>query len=227
MSLPAPYLPSPAAAEISIPRAAEGKPQGLYAFDTRFLSKMILTIDGREDLPVGASPLNHSIASFYGISPGTRNSRAGAISIVRDRYVSHGFHDDIRLVNHSTKTRKLHLELSFDADFADVFEVRLGAIAKAGKVTVEQREGQHICLVYQREQFHRETWINFSVTPQINGKTAVFAITLEPKSTWRTCVSILPVADTPPPAMTCLQEVVGSPFGPYKRENSIALHLYN
>ena len=26
-------------------------------------------------------------------------------------------------------------------------------------------------------------------------------------------------------AMTCLQEVVGSPFGPYKRENSSAIHL--
>jgi glycogen debranching enzyme len=205
------------------PKGVEGTPQGLYAFDTRFLSKLRLTLDGKEDLPVGASPLNHSIASFYAISPGTRKSRAGAISIVRDRYVSHGFHEDISLINHSARVRKLRLELSFDADFADVFEVRLGAITKAGKVTVEQREGQHICLVYQREQFHRETWINFSVTPQIDGKTAVFDVNLEPRSTWRTCVNILPVADEHPPAMTCLQQVVGSPFGPYIRDNSSAL----
>jgi glycogen debranching enzyme len=207
------------------PRSAEGTPQGLYAFDTRFLSELILTLDGREDLPVSAAPLNHAVGSFYAVSRGSRNSRSGAISIVRDRYVSHGFHEDINLINHSSKTRKLHLEISFDADFADVFEVRLGAITKAGKVTVEQRVGQHICLTYQREQFHRETWINFSVTPQVAGKKAGFDITLEPKCTWRTCLSILPVADNPPPAMTCLQEVVGSPFGPYRREKSPALNL--
>ncbi len=207
------------------PRSEQGTPQGLYAYDTRFLSRMRLTVDGREDLPVGASPLNHAIASFYSVSRGTRNSRAGSVSIVRDRYVSHGFHEDISLINHSSRTLKLRLELSFDADFADVFEVRIGNITKAGKVTVEQREGQHICLVYQREQFHRETWISFSVPPQVSGKTASFDISLEPKNTWRTCLSILPVADNPPPAMVCLQEVVGSPFGPYQRENQPVLHL--
>jgi glycogen debranching enzyme len=206
------------------PKSNEGTPQGLYAYDTRFLSKYILTIDGREDLPVGVSPLNHTIASFYAISRGTRNSRAGAISIVRDRYVSHGFHEDISLINHSSRTCKIRLELSFDADFADVFEVRLGEITKAGKVTVEHRDGQHIGLVYQREQFHRETWISFSTTPEINGKFASFSIILDPKSTWKTCVSILPVADSPPQEMTCLQEMVGSPFGPYKRVNSLILH---
>jgi glycogen debranching enzyme len=205
------------------PKGIGGAPQGLYAFDTRFLSKLILTIDGRQDLPVGASPLNHSIASFYSVTRGTRNSRAGAVSIVRDRYVSHGFHEDISLINHSHRSRKLRLEIAFDADFADVFEVRLGTVTKAGKVTVEKREGQHICLVYQHSQFHRETWINFSSDPQIVGKTAIFDINLEPKATWKTCVSILPVADIPPPAMTCLQEVVGSPFGACKRESSMPL----
>ena len=207
------------------PKGAEGTPQGLYAYDTRFLSKLLMTIDGREHLLVGASPLNHAIASFYGVSRGTRNSRAGAISIVRDRYVAQGLHEDISLINHSRRTCKMRLEMSFDADFADVFEVRLREITKAGKVTVEQREGQHICLVYQREKFHRETWINFSVTPQIDGKTAAFDIVLEPKGTWKTCLSILPVADIPAPAMSCPQDIVGSPFGPYRRGASPALNL--
>jgi glycogen debranching enzyme len=207
------------------PSSGGGKPQGLYAHDTRFLSKMMLTIDGREINSVGASPLNHSIASFYGSSRGSRYSRAGAISIVRDRYVSYGLHDDIRLENHSTRTIQLTLEVTFDADFADVFEVRLGTIAKAGKVAVESREGQHICLIYQREQFHRETWIKFSVAPQVKGKTASFSVTLEPKGGWRTCISIVPIVEAVPEPMICLQDVVGSPFGPYKRENEIALNF--
>ena len=207
------------------PRKTEGSYQGLYAFDTRFLSKMVLTIDAREVVSIGSAPLNHSIASYYGMSRGTKNSPAGSISVIRDRYVSHGFHDDITLTNHSTKTRKIRLGLSFDADFADVFEVRLSTITKAGKVTVEQREDQHICLVYQRKQFHRETWINFSATPQIEGKNAFFDINLEPKSTWHTCLNILPVADTPLPAVSCMKDKEGSPFGPYRRESLPKLNI--
>ncbi|MEN6621708.1 MAG: glycogen debranching N-terminal domain-containing protein [Smithella sp.] len=208
------------------PNSDQGAPQGLYAFDTRFLSKLVLTLNGRENLPIGASPLNHALASIYAVSPGTRSSKAGSLSIIRDRYVSHGLHEDISLINHSGRSQKIHLELTFDADFADVFEVRLGNITKAGKVTVETRENQDICLVYQREQFHRETWINFSITPQINNsKTACFDVILEPKSAWRTCVNILPVADTSPQALICLQEISGSPFDPYKRENRPALNI--
>jgi glycogen debranching enzyme len=121
----------------------------------------------------------------------------------------------------------MQLEISFDADFADVFEVRLGDITKAGTVAVKQRHGQHICLVYQREKFHRETWINFTATPKVQGKTAIFEITLEPKATWKTCVNVLPVADTPPPEMTCFEEILGSPFGEYRPENGKDLNLLN
>ena len=208
------------------PADSHGTPQGLYAFDTRFLSKMVLTLDGREVLPVGASPLNHSLGSFYCTSRGTRNARSGSISIVRDRYVAQGFHEDVSLINHSAKTSRMRLQFSFDADFADVFEVRLGSITKAGKVTVQEKDGQHICLVYDREKYHRETWIKFSAVPTaVSGKTAVFDIVLEPKSTWKTCINILPVTDGQPAPMSCLQEIVGSPFGPYKREKQTASNL--
>ncbi len=200
------------------PEGKHGTPQGLYAYDTRFLSRLALTLDGRKVIPVGASPLNHSIASFYSRSPGTRNTREGAVSIIRDRYVSHGFHEDISLTNHSSKRHKTRLELSFDADFADVFEVRLGGITKAGKVTVKHREGHDICLVYEREEYQRETWIKFSDSPVIEGKTASFEVVLEPKATWRTCLSIIPVVDEIPEPMPCLQDAVGSPWSPYKRD---------
>jgi glycogen debranching enzyme len=204
------------------PKNSQAARHGLYAFDTRFLSRMSLTVDGREVLPVGASPLNHSIASFYTVSRGTKNVRSGSISIVRDRYVSQSLHEDINLINHSSKSCKLHLEFKFDSDFADVFEVRLGNVTKSGKVSVAQRKGQHICLVYQREEFHRETWINFSISPQIVGKSAVFNINLESKQEWRICVNIIPIADTIPPPMTCPNELVGSPFGLYKRAGALS-----
>jgi hypothetical protein len=39
--------------------------------------------------------------------------------------------------------------------------------------------------MYQRDSFHRETWISFSVEPLIRGKTAIFDLMLKPKESWR------------------------------------------
>lgn len=192
-------------------------PQGFYAYDTRFLSQFSLSIDGKSEVPVDSGTLNHALASFYDSYRNVQNFPAGTLSIIRDRWVTHGLHEDISLVNYSLRTKKVRVELTFDADFADVFEVRLGNVHKIGQVTVEEREGQHLALVYHRGQFHRETWINFSEVPIINGKTAIFNVTLPPKGTWRTCVNVLPVVGrAAPPPLTCLQDVIGAPFSPYR-----------
>ena len=196
---------------------------GLYASDTRFLSAFCLSVQGQDTYAVRASLFNHSMASFYVTARGTHIFPTSTISIVRDRYVDVGLHEDINVVNHATQPKTMHLELTFDADFADVFEVRLGRFRKAGRVTLEEREGQHLCLMYQRESFHRETWISFSVEPLIRGKTAIFDLMLKPKESWRTCVTVLLVTETAPPPMKCVATVLGTPFGPYRYQEKSPL----
>ncbi len=192
--------------------------EGLYAHDTRFLSSFSLALEGLNLEPVGANQLDHSMASFYASSRRTRKLPSSAFSVIRDRYVSNGLYEDIYIMNHTTKTSSLKVAITCDADFADVFEVRLGpALSKEGKVTVEDREGQDLCLHYQRGQFSRETWVKFSVEPQVRGKTSLFDITLPPKGVWKTCVTILPVVgEIPPKPMKCVQDILGSPFNPYR-----------
>lgn len=199
--------------------------EGFYAHDTRFLSKFLLTVGGKEPALLGSSQLGPALASFYASSR-TRNLPEGTISVVRDRYVSQGLHEDISLINHSITSRAVRLELTFDADFADIFEVRSGPVRKAGKTRIETRENQHLCLVYQRGKVHRETWITFSIEPEIQGKTAIFDVTLEPKGTWTTCVSVLPVLSVltgVPSPMLCVQTVLEEPFG--SKRGPAVVHL--
>ena len=196
-------------------------PEGFYAYDTRFLSRFLLTVEGQEPVSIGAASFDHSMASFYASSRGTRNLPAGTISIVRDRYVSHGLHEDISLVNHSSDIRQFRLELTFDADFADVFELRLGPVRKVGRITVEPGEGQQLCLGYRRGRFRRQTQIVFSAEPSIRGKTAAFQVTLPPKGLWKTCVTILPVVESSPGPMECVEAALGPPFGTYKRQEPL------
>jgi hypothetical protein len=78
-------------------------PEGFYAYDTRFLSAFRLTVQGHEPEIVGANQFDHSLASFYASSSGARDLPVASVSIVRDRYVGEGLHEDISLVNHSPR----------------------------------------------------------------------------------------------------------------------------
>ncbi len=192
--------------------------EGFYAFDTRFLSTYRLTLDGKPLEHVGAAQVNHAIASVYLTNQASENLPAGSFSVVRDRYVEASLHEDISVNNQSQETHSFRLTIAFDADFADIFEVRRGAVRKAGAVVAEQRHGQHLCLVYQRGAFHRETWVSFTGEPEIHGRTAIFQLTLKPKETWKTCVSVLPVLDgtAPQEPTRCVSSFLGGPFGRYR-----------
>lgn len=200
-----------------------GTTQGFYADDTRFLSSYRLKLNGREPESTGAGTFDNSMASFYQSSVRGRSLPPGSVSLTRDRYVALGLHEDITLVNHSSKTKSVRLELSFDADFADVFEVRLGNIRKVGRVVAESTEVQQLRLVYHRDHFHRETRLDFSAEAVIRGKKATFEVVLQPKIPWKTCVTILPVGDSEPQPMSCVESVLGSPFGQYHPEERLPI----
>ncbi len=189
--------------------------EGLYAHDTRFISLFRVTIQGRPLDLLASRLLDHSVSSFYCTNLGTRGLPAACLTVVRDRYIEQGLHEDIHVANHSRHVRRFRLQIVFDSDFADIFEVRLGHVHKPVSPTVEHREGQHLALTYHRAEFRRETWIRFSVEPQIEGKVASYDMVLAPRDTWKTCVTVLPVADTVPDAVNCVGTVLGTPFGAY------------
>ena len=203
---------------------------GFYAFDTRFLSLFQVSLQSRSVLPIGSGHLDHSVASFYSINGARRGLPQGTISIARDRYVADGMHEDVNLVNHSTVPRNVRLELTFDVDFADLFEVRRGTFRKTGHVTLEHNDGQNLCFVYRRASFERRTIVELTGNPTISGHVATYDLTLLPKQRWKACVTVLPVVDEPPAPMKCVELVVGPPFGPYHvqpREPLTTLHGQN
>ncbi len=188
--------------------------EGFFAYDTRFLSDYKLLIQERPLVAVHSAQLDHSYASFYGVNLGRVNLPKGAISVVRDRHVADGFHEDLQIINHDTVARKLTIHLAFDVDFADLFEVRRGNVRKAGKVTIEERPGYELCFVYNYRSYRRETWIHLSEPVVITDRGAKFQVTLPPKECWSTCITVQPVIDQPPKPMECTRSILGSPFSP-------------
>lgn len=163
---------------------------GLYAHDTRFLSCFSLRLSGHEPMPLGADTFENTVSSFYGRSAAAPGLAEGAISVVRDRMVQQGLHEDISLLNHTAEAVQVRLELRFDADFADVFEIRRisgpAQAEKPGRTIVEALPGRGLRFVYRRRDFQRETHVAFTERAEVRGRSATFDLTLPAGGEWGT-----------------------------------------
>ena len=70
-------------------------PTGLFSFDTRFLSKWVLTLDGQRLNPLSVDDLQYFETRFF-LVPGTGTVYIDAkTSVIRQRAVGGGFHEEL------------------------------------------------------------------------------------------------------------------------------------
>ena len=107
-------------------------PTGLFAFDTRFLSKWVLTIDGERLNPLSVDDLQYFETRFF-LVPGTGTVYVDAkLSVIRQRAVGGGFRETLTILNHDAEPVDLTVRIEAGCDFADLFEVK-DALQKKGK----------------------------------------------------------------------------------------------
>jgi glycogen debranching enzyme len=116
--------------------------EGLYFQDTRFLSRVVLTVGGKPPLLLGSVVLDDNGALVIDMTNADLHDRAGEVQIPRDSV----FVSRLKLLHVNTCYDRIHLRryerfeepvpvrLDFDADFADLFEVRGEQRSKRGKI---------------------------------------------------------------------------------------------
>ena len=78
-------------------------PTGLFSFDTRFLSRWVLTVNGERLNPLSVDDLQYFETRFF-LVPGTGTVYIDAkLSVIRQRAVSTGFHEELTILNHADK----------------------------------------------------------------------------------------------------------------------------
>jgi glycogen debranching enzyme len=128
-------------------------PTGLFSFDTRFLSKWILTLDGERLNPLSVDDLQYFETRFF-LVPGTGTVYVDAkLSVIRRRAVGDGFHEELTILNHDEKPVDITVRLEAASDFADLFEVK-DALQKKGTYSTKVDNGS-LRLDYNRETYHR------------------------------------------------------------------------
>jgi glycogen debranching enzyme len=163
-------------------------PTGLFSYDTRFLSRWVLTVNDQRLNPLSVDDLQYFETRFF-LVPGTGTVYVDAkLSVIRSREVAEGFHEVITILNHDDQPVDLTVRLEAESDFADLFEVK-DALKKKGNYDARVDDGQ-LRLVYTRGTFGRETIISASSQAQLDQHGLTFNVHIEPHGEWTTSVDI-------------------------------------
>ncbi len=165
---------------------------GLFLDDTRFLSRWILTINGMRPAVLSVDDLDYfRVRYFLALATGTIYVDSH-LSVIRERCIADGFHEDLLLVNHDRKPMELEVKLEAAADFADLFAVK-GNLKANGQFYRRAEADGRLTLGYRRERFCRETQITSSVPASIEAGGLQFRVQLEPQGQWATCLDVAAV----------------------------------
>ena len=157
---------------------------GLFSFDTRFLSKWVLTIDGERLNALSTDDLQYFETRFF-LVPGTGTVYIDAkLSVIRQRVVGDGFHEELTILNHAEKPVTLEVRLEAGSDFADLFEVK-DALKKKGTYHSRIERGM-LVLGYTRESFARETLISTTGKAKIDATGLTFKVKVPAHGQWQT-----------------------------------------
>jgi N-terminal domain of (some) glycogen debranching enzymes len=163
--------------------------EGYFHDDVRHLSLWRLLVDGNPLEALVSKAVDYYSARIVAAPAG----KDPPFSVIRDRFVTEGVHEDVIVCNHSGEERHLRLELCFGADFADILEAQASG-AQAGETSVELG-GRTATLRYDRDGFRRGTVITFSKPCSLEEGRARFDIRSSrtgsgrPASTSRACTA--------------------------------------
>jgi glycogen debranching enzyme len=164
-------------------------PTGLFSFDTRFLSRWVLTVNGERLNPLSVDDLQYFETRFF-LVPGTGTVYVDAkLSVIRQRAVGDGFHEELTILNHDEKPVRLAVRLDAGSDFADLFEVK-DALKKEGKYSKRVERGR-LRLGYERETFRPETLISASAPAKVDAEGLTFTISIKPHGSWTTDIDVV------------------------------------
>jgi glycogen debranching enzyme len=173
---------------------------GLYAYDTRFLSHLVLTINGERPLLLSAGKAEYYSAAYFLRNPPAGELPQDTVSIGRHRFVGEGMQDHLRVQNQTQEKISFELAFEFGSDFADIFAVKnhdfaLGDPLKASPLPplaegrYEEDENQ---FVFDDDCGLGRTQVILSERGHVEPGKVRFWIELEPRQTWDLGFDVVP-----------------------------------
>jgi glycogen debranching enzyme len=191
------FLSTTVAGDIMPPGAPD---VGFFHDDTRFLSRLELRVDGYRTVVLSSST-EQTFASQIELTTGKSTMREtyeipeNTVHIRREQLLSSGtLYDNFSFENFNFQELELVIELAYEADFIDVFQVRGVARQKPGRYYQPIVRGDSIIFHYcGLDRVARETIIHFSPEPElVDGTTARWKLRLPPFKCFQLHTTIVP-----------------------------------
>ncbi len=167
---------------------------GLYAWDTRYLSGWVLRLEGQVPTLLSVSAEQNYMSQVEFMNPRLTLGdgqvvHQETIYFSASRAIAAVVREQLKMVNYNPFDVEVHLSMSFDADYADMFEVRGVHLQRGGVFLRPKLSQDSLTLAYLGEdRVLRQTRIIFKTAPErievgtrtgvATGGSAHFTITL-------------------------------------------------
>ena len=185
-------------------RILGGPDDGFFTRDTRFISGWDLRINGKRPVLLNSAPIQFFSARFEYTNESFLDDAGRldrqTLGIRVDRTVSGGIHEDLDITNYARRPVRLTIEIQIESDFADIFDVRSDALVRRGVVNTRWfRSRRELRNSYENATFRRQLIVSVDkadAQPQFANGRLVFVASIQPKSTWHTCLRWLPITQS-------------------------------
>src|SRR5215475_13047863 len=112
--------------------------EGVFAIDTRFISRYQVALNGQPWTLLTSSQISFYAARICLTNRALQSEELdvpdNTLGLTIDRTIGEGIHEDFTLTNYSGSRVRLTLELTLEADFAYLFEVKARHFVQRGKL---------------------------------------------------------------------------------------------
>jgi glycogen debranching enzyme len=171
-----------------------GREHGFFCDDTRFVSRWVLRVGEAPLELLGLDQSAHFAAQFF-LTPRVGPDEEAPCSIMRRRLIDHVWMEEVTVTNHRHEHSEVRVVLEVDADFADLFEVKDGVVAK--REVSCRHDDRALTLAYERAGFQRSVTITASHTAAVTRQGFVYSLRLAPGEQWSTTFTLTPHAAQP------------------------------
>ena len=171
----------------SVGDVPDGSIGGLVHADTRFLSRWVLTINGRRFLALRSGRVDHYSAAFFLTNDQLPGIMPNTIAVRRLRYVGHGLHERLELQSFANHPLSVEIRLAAGNDFADLFEMKDKVRDRSAEIERHHAaDGSELRLRYRRETFEAETRVKASPSAdRVEGDDLVWQLELPADGEWQ------------------------------------------
>jgi glycogen debranching enzyme len=169
--------------------AAPGGSAGLFHKDTRYLSRLELRVNDMQPLLLGSNLRDDNSAFFVDLTNPDLISgqhvvlEKDTVHILRTIFLWRGTaYQRLAVRNYGDRAIDLQLSISFENDFADLFEVRGSHRERHGSATAKLQGDDQVALIYQGlDAKVRRTVLTFDPRPErLTISTAMYDLHLAP-----------------------------------------------